>query len=91
MPCYDNRAELDSVNTRRRYDAMTAILCGTMNQDPRACELATRWHEHHKRIDRLRAKFVGDRDHPQIETELAGCDRVLDEAYELLCKERPHL
>jgi hypothetical protein len=85
MPCHDGREAEWAELERRQRDAMTALLCGVMNHDPKAIDLADRWATHHRRVDTLRKSVRYDWQNEDISRELAACDRILEAAHKALC------
>lgn len=85
MPCRDGREQEDQERTKRRQDAMTAILCGVMQSDKRALEFAAEWCGHHAEADGLRKGVKYDWQDKRILEALAKCDAVCERAYQALC------
>jgi hypothetical protein len=76
MPCSSGYEEID----KRREDAVTALLCGVMNRDSKAIELAAEWARHHNNSEEAESRHASGYHDRQRALE------VLDRAYEALCK-----
>lgn len=85
MPCYDGRDQEDAIAAARRHDAMTAMLCGVMNTEKRALQLAVEWCSHHALADKLRKGVKYDWQDTRIGEALRKCDEVCDRAHAELC------
>lgn len=85
MPCYDGREEQDRKDGARRYDAMTALLCGVLKRNAQALSIARMWEAHHERVDLYRSGVKYDFEDPRIRDSLDQCNNVLDQAYKALC------
>lgn len=83
MPCYDDTPDRENAIER---NAMTAILCGVMDSEPRALSFAYQWHQHHKEIDRRRKLVKWDHEDPEIRKMRDNCFAVLKAAHDALCK-----
>ncbi len=85
MPCHDGREEQDRKDRARRYDALTALLCGVLQGKEDAILLGQSWRLWHDVVDEHREFVKYDFEDPRILEALNNCDKILDEAYNQLC------